>query len=54
MVIHRKKNRPALQRRDSLTVSLLSFLFCFVFSSSSSFFFLFFFLFFFFFFLSSP
>ena len=26
-MIHRKKNRPALQRRDILTVSLVSFLF---------------------------
>ena len=30
-VIHRKKNRPALQRRDILTVSLVSFFFFFFF-----------------------
>ena len=31
MVIHRKKNRPALQRRDILTVFLVSFFnFCFL------------------------
>ena len=40
-MIHRKKNRPALQRRDILTVSLVSFLFLFFFignllSSSST------------------
>ena len=29
-MIHRKKNRPALQRRDILTVSLLSFFFSFL------------------------
>ena len=37
-MIHRKKNRPALQRRDILTVFLVSFLFLFfignLFSSS--------------------
>ena len=31
-MIHRKKNRPALQRRDILTVSLVSFFFSFFFS----------------------
>ena len=30
-MIHRKKNRPALQRRDILTVSLVSFFFFFFF-----------------------
>ena len=40
-MIHRKKNRPALQRRDISTVSLASFFFL----SSSSFFFFFFFFF---------
>ena len=29
-VIHRKKNRPALQRRDILTVSLVAFLYFFI------------------------
>ena len=28
-MIHRKKNRPALQRRDILTVTLVSFCLCF-------------------------
>ena len=30
-MIHRKKNRPALQRRDILTVSLVSFYFFYIF-----------------------
>ena len=42
-MIHRKKNRPALQRRDILTVFLVSFFsFLFFFLFSFSFFFLFF------------
>ena len=42
-VIHRKKNRPALQRRDILTVSLVSLSSFFLFFFSSFFFFFFFF-----------